>query len=59
VEHGLAPARPPFLDAAADGVHGAYIPRPQRNWFLAPPLADAAATLEQVLRATGYSLSPV
>jgi hypothetical protein len=58
-QHGIAPARPPFLEATTNGVHGSYAPRPQRNWFLAPPLADAAAALQQVLEPAGYRLTPL
>lgn len=47
----LAPRRPPFLDASDQGVHGGYQPRPQINWFLAPPIDEVAAALAEVLRA--------
>jgi hypothetical protein len=57
-EHGIVPPRPPFLDAAHHGVHGAYAPRPQRNWFLTPPLEEVVAALESVLGPAGYTLDP-
>ena len=49
----LRPARPPFLDAAHDGIHGAYRPRPQVNVFLAPPIEDVAAELERAFAESG------
>ncbi len=58
-EHGILPPRPPLLDASGEGVHGAYAPRPQRNWFFTPPLADVVATLEQILTPAGYQVVPV
>jgi len=58
VEHGIAPPRPPFLDAGGNEVRGAYASRPQRNWFLAPPLDGVAAALDSVLASSGYRLVP-
>ena len=43
----LRPRRPPYLDAAPTGVHGAYRPTPQINFFFEPPL---------VLGGSGYTL---
>jgi len=57
-DHGIAPARPPLLDAGARGVHGAYAERPQRNWLLAAPLVDVVAELQPILASAGYALSP-
>jgi len=34
----IEPVRPPYLDAADGGIHGAYRPRPQVNTFLEPPI---------------------
>ena len=56
-EHGILPQRPPLLDATTGGVHGAYAARPQRNWFLAPPLEDVVAGLKPILRPAGDELS--
>ena len=58
VDHGIAPPRPPFLDAGGGDVRGAYASRPQRNWFLAPPLDGVVAALESALASSGYSLIP-
>lgn len=61
IERGvLRPPRPPFLDAADHGIHGAYVPRPQVNWFLAPPIDDVAAELDAAIRAAGpgYAIAP-
>jgi hypothetical protein len=57
-ESGIAPARPPLLDAPGHGVHGGHVPRPQRNWFLAPPLENVVAELESILAPSGYTLVP-
>lgn len=57
--HGIVPPRPPFLNAAQQGVHGAYAPRPQRNWFLTPPLEEVVAALEPILTAAGYRVERV
>lgn len=52
--------RPPFLDAADAGVHGAYRPRPQPNVFFAPPIEDVAAALARAFADAGgaYSIEP-
>jgi len=57
-EHGIAPPRPPFLDAGGDEVRGAYVARPQQNWFLTPPLDGVVAALDSVLASSGYRLAP-
>jgi hypothetical protein len=38
----LLPPRPPYLDAAGIGIHGAYRSRPQINVFLEPPIEAVA-----------------
>ena len=58
-EHGIVPSRPPLLDATTGGVHGAYTPRPQRNWFLTPPLTGVVEALEGILTPAGYHLTPL
>jgi hypothetical protein len=58
VERGIAPPRPPFLDAGGRSVRGAYAARPQRNWFLAPPLDGVVAALTDALSSSPYSLAP-
>lgn len=52
--------RPPFLDAAEGGIHGAYRPRPQPNVFFAPPIEDVAAALAQAFADAGggYAIEP-
>lgn len=57
----IRPARPPFLDAAHGGGHGAYQPRPQVNVFLAPPIEDVAAELARAFAESGgaYAIEPV
>jgi hypothetical protein len=58
-ERGIAPPRPPFLDAGGRSVRGAYASRPQRNWFLAPPLDGVVAMLGEILASTDYGVFPV
>jgi len=49
-EAGLIPStRPPFLDAADQGVHGGYRPRTQTNLFFAPPIENVAAAVRDAL----------
>lgn len=57
----IDPLRPPFLDAAGSGVHGAFRPRPQVNTFLEPPVEAVAEALARVLAAAGgtYAIEPV
>lgn len=60
VEGGAAtPRRPPYLDAGATGVHGAYRPRPQINLFFEPPADDLARAIEAVAGEAGYSVDAV
>jgi hypothetical protein len=56
-ERGIMTPRPPYLDA----VNGGYAPRPQVNWFLAPPIEGVASALGEALGATraGYVIVPV
>lgn len=56
-EGSIAPTRPPFLDAAADGVHGSYRPKPQINWFFDDPLIEVVESLRPALQAAGFELS--
>lgn len=59
VREGLvAPRRPPFLDAAHDGVHGAYRPRPQINLFFDPPATEILQTIRPALEEAGYAILP-
>lgn len=58
-DHGLVPPRPPFLDAEGHGVHGAYVARQQRNWFLAPPLEGVVEDLDTILSPAGYAVIPI
>ena len=57
----IDPLRPPFLDAAGSGVHGAFRPRPQVNTFLEPPVEAVADALERAFAAAGgsYAIEPV
>lgn len=55
----LSPGRPPFLDAAPRGIHGAYQPLPQINVFLAPPIDQVAAAIADATREAGYTIEPV
>ncbi len=57
--HGIVPPRPSLLDASSGGAHGAHTPRPQRNWFLAPPLAGVRAALEKLLTPEEYRITEV
>ncbi|MBW3660963.1 MAG: hypothetical protein KY397_04945 [Gemmatimonadetes bacterium] len=58
LEEGLVvPRRPPFLDAAEDGVHGGYRPRPQINLFFDEPLAEVVETLRPPLERAGWSVA--
>ena len=56
----IVPRRPPFLDAADAGVHGAYRPRPQPNVFFAPPIEDVATALARAFADAGgaYAIEP-
>ena len=56
----IVPRRPPFLDAADGGIHGAYRPRPQVNVFLEPPIEDVAAALARAFADAGgaYAIEP-
>ena len=56
----IEPRRPPFLDAAGSGVHGAFRPRPQVNTFLAPPVEAIAETLARAFAGAGgaYAIEP-
>ncbi len=56
----IEPRRPPFLDAAGSGVHGAFRPRPQVNTFLAPPIEAVAETLARAFAGVGgaYAVEP-
>lgn len=56
----IVPARPPFLDAAKGGVHGAYRPRPQVNIFLAPPIEGVVEGFARAFETTGsnYRIEP-
>lgn len=59
-ERGLvALRRPPFLDAADGGIHGAYRPRPQVNLFFEPPLEAVVDAIRPALEEGGYSLVAV
>jgi hypothetical protein len=60
-EELFVPPRPPYLDAADVGVHGAYRPRPQVNVFLEPPIQDVAEAIARALKQAGgmYVLEPV
>lgn len=50
----LSPRRPPYLDAAESGIHGAYQPRSQINFFFAPPIDDVVRSFEAPLAEAGY-----
>lgn len=52
----IAPRRPPFLDAAPDGVHGAYRPRPQINLFFEAAIAEVVETIRPALEDAGYEI---
>jgi len=52
----LAPLRPPYLDAAHHGIHGAYRPRPQINYFFMPPIDDVVRAIEAPLADAGYAV---
>lgn len=52
----VTPRRPPFLDAAEDGVHGAYRPRPQINLFFEDPVAEVIETIRPTLEESGYRI---
>jgi len=56
----IVPVRPPYLDAAESGVHGAYRPRPQVNIFLEPPVEGVAEAFAGAFEATGstYRIEP-
>jgi hypothetical protein len=56
----IDPLRPPFLDAAGSGVHGAFRPRPQVNTFLEPPIEAVADALAQAFARAGgaYAIEP-
>jgi hypothetical protein len=57
----LVPPRPPYLDAAGIGIHGAYRSRPQINVFLEPPIQDVAEAFARAFAEAGgvYSIEPV
>jgi hypothetical protein len=57
----IDPLRPPFLDAAGSGVHGAFRERPQVNTFLEPPVEAVADALGRAFAAAGgsYAIEPV
>jgi len=57
----IEPARPPYLDAAEGGIHGAYRPRPQVNVFLEPPVEVVAEAFAQAFGDAGgaYRVEPV
>lgn len=57
----IVPARPPFLDAAEAGIHGAYRPRPQLNLFFEPPVEGVAEAFGRAFEASGaaYRIEPV
>lgn len=52
----ITPRRPPFLDAAPDGVHGAYRPRPQINLFFEAPVAEVVGAIRPALEDAGYEI---
>lgn len=56
----IQPRRPPYLDAADDGIHGAYRPRPQVNTFLEPPIERVADALARAFADAGgaYAIEP-
>jgi hypothetical protein len=56
----IDPLRPPFLDAAGRGVHGAFRSRPQVNTFLEPPIEAVADALAQAFARAGgaYAIVP-
>ena len=56
----IVPPRPPYLDAADSGIHGAYRPRPQVNVFLAPPTEQVADAFARAFADTGgaYAIEP-
>jgi hypothetical protein len=56
----IEPRRPPFLDAADSGVHGAFRPRPQVNLFLAPPVEQVADAFARAFADAGgaYAVEP-
>jgi hypothetical protein len=49
----LVPTRPPYLDAAGIGIHGAYRSRPQINVFLEPPIQDVAEAFARAFAEAG------
>jgi hypothetical protein len=55
----IVPARPPYLDAAGIGIHGAYRSRPQINVFLEPPIQEVAEAFARALAKAGaYAIEP-
>ncbi|CAN5860229.1 hypothetical protein BH20GEM1_BH20GEM1_17050 [soil metagenome] len=58
---GMVPPRPPYLDAAGIGIHGAYRSRPQINVFLEPPVQDVAEAFARAFADAGgvYAIEPV
>ena len=56
----VTPVRPPYLDAAEGGIHGAYHPRPQVNVFLEPPVEGVAEAFARAFAAAGadYRIEP-
>ena len=53
----LVALRPPYLDAAEGGVHGAYASRPQVNLFFEPPIDAVARAITGPLGGSGYTVS--
>ncbi|HET6361935.1 MAG TPA: hypothetical protein VFH11_07745 [Gemmatimonadota bacterium] len=54
----IDPQRPPFLDAAGSGVHGAFRPRPQVNTFLEPPVEAVADAFARAFAGRVYAIEP-
>ncbi len=56
----IEPRRPPYLDAADGGIHGAYRPRPQVNVFLEPPIERVADAFARAFADAGgaYTVEP-
>ena len=56
----IEPRRPPYLDAADRGIHGAYRSRPQVNTFLEPPIERVADAFARAFADAGgaYAIEP-